>query len=72
MVKWRIVYTKQAQKDAKKLASAGLRQKALNFSKSLNMTPFRVHRRMRSCWATYSGHILGESTSTTVWSIKFT
>ena len=28
MVKWRIVYTKQAQKDAKKIAAAGLRQKA--------------------------------------------
>jgi Txe/YoeB family toxin of toxin-antitoxin system len=28
MVKWRIVYTRQAQKDAKKIAAAGLRQKA--------------------------------------------
>jgi Txe/YoeB family toxin of toxin-antitoxin system len=29
-VSWEIVYTKQAQKDAKKLASAGLKNKALN------------------------------------------
>ena len=28
MVKWRIVYTRQAQKDAKKIAAAGLRPKA--------------------------------------------
>ncbi len=28
MVGWRLVYTKQAQKDAKKLASSGLRPKA--------------------------------------------
>lgn len=28
MVAWRIVYTRQAQKDARKLAAAGLRPKA--------------------------------------------
>ena len=28
MVKWRIVYTRQARKDAKKIAAAGLRPKA--------------------------------------------
>ncbi len=28
MVKWRIVYTRQAQKDAKKIAAAGLKPKA--------------------------------------------
>jgi Txe/YoeB family toxin of toxin-antitoxin system len=28
-VNWRLVYTKQAQKDAKKLSSAGLKPKAL-------------------------------------------
>jgi toxin YoeB len=29
MVKWQLVYTKQAQKDAKKIASANLKQKVL-------------------------------------------
>ena len=29
MVKWQLVFTKQAQKDAKKLASAGLKVKEL-------------------------------------------
>jgi toxin YoeB len=28
LVKWKVVFTKQAQKDAKKLASAGLKPKA--------------------------------------------
>jgi len=28
LVKWRLVFTKQAQKDAKKLAAAGLKHKA--------------------------------------------
>jgi toxin YoeB len=43
MVKWRIVYTRQAQKDAKKIAAAGLRQKAEKLleilSKNLFQTP---------------------------------
>jgi toxin YoeB len=29
MVKWKLLYPKQAQKDAKKIASSGLRSKAL-------------------------------------------
>jgi toxin YoeB len=29
MVKWRVVFTKQAQKDARKLASSGLKPKQL-------------------------------------------
>jgi len=28
MVKWKLVYTKQAQKDAEKLKSSGLKEKA--------------------------------------------
>jgi toxin YoeB len=43
MVKWRIVYTRQAQKDAKKIAAAGMRQKAEKLleilSKNLFQTP---------------------------------
>ena len=36
LVSWQLVYTKQAQKDAKKLAAAGLKEKAqaCNFSLS--------------------------------------
>lgn len=38
---WRVVYTKQAQKDAKRLASAGLKTKAQALLKLLAEDPFR-------------------------------
>ncbi|MDD5492227.1 MAG: Txe/YoeB family addiction module toxin [bacterium] len=38
---WQIVYTKQAQKDAKKLASAGLRNKAEVLLAILKTNPFQ-------------------------------
>jgi Txe/YoeB family toxin of toxin-antitoxin system len=41
MVKWRIVYTRQAQKDAKKIAAAGLRQKAEKLLEILSGNPFQ-------------------------------
>lgn len=42
MSKWRLVYTKQAQKDAKKLASSGLRTKAEAILKILAADPFQT------------------------------
>ena len=42
MVKWRIVYTRQAQKDAKKIAAAGLRQKAEELLEILSQNPFQT------------------------------
>jgi toxin YoeB len=42
MVKWRIVYTRQAQKDAKKIAAAGLRQKAEELLEILSKNPFQT------------------------------
>jgi len=41
MVNWQIVYTKQAQKDAKKLSASGLRPKAENLLKILQGNPFQ-------------------------------
>ena len=41
MTRWRVVYTKQAQKDAKKLASAGLRSKAEHLLDLLAEDPLR-------------------------------
>ncbi|MDD5132230.1 MAG: Txe/YoeB family addiction module toxin [bacterium] len=38
---WQIVYTKQAQKDAKKLASAGLRNKAETLLAILKTNPLQ-------------------------------
>jgi len=42
MVKWRIVYTGQAQKDAKKIAAAGLRPKAEKLLEILSENPFQT------------------------------
>ena len=43
MVKWRLVYTKQAQRDAKKVASAGLKEKAQKLLTVLEENPFHTH-----------------------------
>ena len=40
---WLIVFTKQAQKDAKKLSSAGLRPKAEMLIEVLRENPFMTH-----------------------------
>ena len=40
MVTWRIVFTKQTQKDAKKLSSAGLQPKAQRLLEVLSENPF--------------------------------
>jgi Txe/YoeB family toxin of toxin-antitoxin system len=42
MVKWRLVYTRQAQKDAKKLAEAGLKEKAAALLQILEIDPFQT------------------------------
>jgi len=39
-VTWRLVYTKQAQKDAKKLAASGLKSKAQELLSLLEQDPF--------------------------------
>lgn len=39
---WQLVYTKQAQKDAKKLASAGLKSKAEELLEILKEDPFKT------------------------------
>ncbi len=41
MVKWRIVYTRAAQKDAKKLARAGLKPKAKQLLEVLENDPYQ-------------------------------
>jgi toxin YoeB len=41
LVSWRVLYTKQAQKDAKRLASAGLKAKAQALLDLLAEDPFR-------------------------------
>jgi len=42
VVKWTLVYTKQAQKDAKKLSSAGLRPNAERLLQVLSVNPYQT------------------------------
>ena len=42
MVNWKLVYTKQAQKDAKKLSASGLRQKAEAILEIIKANPFQT------------------------------
>lgn len=41
MVKWKIVFTRQAQKDARKIAASGLREKAEKLLSLLSEDPFK-------------------------------
>ena len=41
LVIWKIVYTRQAQKDAKKIAASGLRPKAEQLIKILEKNPYQ-------------------------------
>ena len=41
MVKWKIIYTKQSQKDAKKLVTANLKEKAIEILKILENDPYQ-------------------------------
>jgi toxin YoeB len=41
-VSWQLVYTKQAQKDAKKLATSGLRRKAEELLKIISENPYQA------------------------------
>ncbi len=40
---WRVVFTKQAQKDAKKLSATGLRPKAENLIEILRENPYQAN-----------------------------
>lgn len=42
MVSWRLIYTKQAQKDAEKLVAAGMRSKAELLLEILKKNPFQT------------------------------
>jgi toxin YoeB len=41
-VNWKIVYTKQAQKDARKLASGGLKERAEKLLRVIEKDPFAI------------------------------
>ena len=52
---WRVVFTKQAQKDAKKLASAGLRSKAEKLLDILRENPYKTPPTFEKLFGDISG-----------------
>ncbi|MBZ5536835.1 MAG: Txe/YoeB family addiction module toxin [Acidobacteriia bacterium] len=42
MVKWELVYTRQALKDAKKISTAGLKEKVIELLRIVESDPFQV------------------------------
>lgn len=42
LVTWKLAYTRQAQKDAKKLAAAGLKEKAVELLEILERNPYET------------------------------
>ena len=55
LVSWRLVYTKQAQKDAAKLAAAGLKEKAEELLTVLQENPFQTPPRYEKLVGDLSG-----------------
>lgn len=54
-MKWRLIYTKQAQKDAKKLSAAGLRPKAQKLLDLLAEDPFKTPPRFEKLLGDMTG-----------------
>ncbi len=55
MVKWKVVFTKQALKDAKKINSAGLKSKTESILKLLEENPFKKPPRFEKLVGDLSG-----------------
>jgi len=69
-VTWKLVYTKQAQKDAKKLASSGLKPKAQELLALIAEDPTKSHLRLRSSSVILLGPIHAVSTFSVAWCTK--
>jgi Txe/YoeB family toxin of Txe-Axe toxin-antitoxin module len=53
-VKWKLVYTKDVNKDARKLASAGLKPKAEELLKIIEANPFQTPPRFEKLVGRFS------------------
>jgi toxin YoeB len=69
LVSWQLVFTKQAQKDARKLAGAGLRDKAEQLLEVVRDNPFQTAPRYEKLVGDLAG---AYSRFNIDWSIKFT
>lgn len=60
-MKWELVYSRQARKDAKQLAAAGLKEKALELLRLLERNPFEApppyEKLLGDLWGAYSRRI---------------
>ena len=50
---WRLVFTKQAQKDAKRIAQSGLKIQASRYWTFFEKTLTRIHRHSKSSWGIF-------------------
>jgi Txe/YoeB family toxin of toxin-antitoxin system len=69
-VSWRLVYTKQTQKDAKNLAAAGLKAKARSLLAILEQNPFQTPPPYEKLVGDLAGAYSRASTSSTASSIR--
>lgn len=68
---WRIVFTKQAQKDAQKLSVAGLRTSAQKLLEVLAENPLQFPPHSNALSATLRAPIRGESISIIGWYTRY-
>jgi toxin YoeB len=69
-VSWRLVYTKQAQKDAEKLAAAGLKPKAQALLAILAENPYQTPPPFEKLVGDLSGAYSGASAFSIAWSTR--
>ena len=55
MVSWRVVFTKQAQKDAQKISTAGLGSKTDKLIQILHENPYQIPPTFQKLWGDLSG-----------------
>ena len=72
MVNYKLVYTKQAPKDAKKLSRSQLKTKALELLEILQDDPLKRPPEYEAWSVTYRALTLGESIFSIAWSTKYT
>ena len=58
---WQLIYTKQAQKDTRKFASSGLKERAKELLKIVQSDPYQKSAPLRevgrrSCWRIFAPH----------------
>jgi hypothetical protein len=71
LVSWKVVFTKQAQKDSKKLTGAGLREKAEQLLTLVSENPYQAPPPYEKLVAISLALTRGESIFNIAWFIRF-